>query len=376
MSNLQLDFQTRNGESLPGFRLKRLEIFNWGTFHGKVHVLAPEGAWTLLVGENGSGKSTAVDALRTLLVPPRLLQGSYNDAARDVTEKRRSDRSRRSYVRGAWTTSSREDSASGEVKHLRDPGTQSILLAVFANERTGRNVTLAQVLWEINDKVEEVYALAEGDKNICDHIAGIDELRDIRRRLKTNGFLTPQSYTAYAEHFRRLLGIPGESAMEVFNQAIGVKEVGDLNKFIRQHMLEGNDAVEFIRGTLRPHYVELDECHRAIKKAEAQIESLTPIAEAHARIDQAKTEREELQRLFDTIPFFFDWKHKELLLQEIERQTKELEQLDQKKTRLDDDQKFDGEQRDNLNAALARNETEIRIQELDFQIREANTRAS
>ncbi len=56
-------------KSLPGFRLKRLEIFNWGTFNGKVNILAPEGRWTLLVGDNGSGKSTAVDALRTLIRP-------------------------------------------------------------------------------------------------------------------------------------------------------------------------------------------------------------------------------------------------------------------------------------------------------------------
>src|SRR6266700_787223 len=88
------------GKPVPGFRLRRLEMLNWGTFHGKVALLTPEGRWTLLVGENGSGKSTAVDALRTLLVPPRLL--NYNDASAD--QKRRHDRTRRSYVRGTWAS--------------------------------------------------------------------------------------------------------------------------------------------------------------------------------------------------------------------------------------------------------------------------------
>ncbi len=78
---------------LAGFRLRRLELLNWGTFHEKVAVLSPAGRWTLLVGENGSGKSTAVDALRTLLVPPRLL--NYNDAS---GEQKRRDRTKRSYV--------------------------------------------------------------------------------------------------------------------------------------------------------------------------------------------------------------------------------------------------------------------------------------
>jgi len=68
-----------------GFRLKRLELFNWGTFHKKVAVLEPDCGWTLVVGENGSGKSTAVDALRTLLVPTRLL--NFNDASGDQKKR-------------------------------------------------------------------------------------------------------------------------------------------------------------------------------------------------------------------------------------------------------------------------------------------------
>ena len=108
MPNLELDFPLRDGSTpRPGFRLRRLEMLNWGTFHEKVAVLTPDGRWTLLVGENGSGKSTAVDALRTLLVPPRLL--NYNDASGD--QKRR-DRTRRSYVRGTYAAASQEESGA------------------------------------------------------------------------------------------------------------------------------------------------------------------------------------------------------------------------------------------------------------------------
>ncbi len=31
--------------ALAGFRLKRVEMYNWGTFHGKVECLIPEGRW-------------------------------------------------------------------------------------------------------------------------------------------------------------------------------------------------------------------------------------------------------------------------------------------------------------------------------------------
>jgi uncharacterized protein YPO0396 len=92
---------------------------------------------------NGSGKSTAVDALRTLLVPPSRL--NYNDASGD--QKRR-DRTKRSYVRGAWASSSQDDSSAAITHYLRGEGSYSVLLAVFANERKGTAITLAQVLWE------------------------------------------------------------------------------------------------------------------------------------------------------------------------------------------------------------------------------------
>lgn len=359
-----------------GFRLKRMEILNWGTFHGKVNILAPDGRWSLVVGDNGSGKSTAVDALRTLLVPTRLLQGSYNDAARDVTAKRKADRSRRSYIRGAWTTTSREESATGDTQYLRAAGVQSVLLAVFSDQLRHRDVTVAQILWELNDKPDEVYAIAEGDKNIKDHLAGIEELRDIRRHLKSRGFSTPGSYTAYCDQFRRLLGIPDESALEVFNQAIGVKEVEDLNKFIRQHLLNGKDAVDFIRGTLRPHYVQLDECHKAIQVAEQQIEILTPIADHYSRIDGATKEREDLQRIFNGIPLFFDWKCHELLQSHIDDENQRAQQLTNEKKKLDTQQTLSEEQRNNVSDALARDETEIRIKRLEFDIREVQAIAA
>ena len=64
-----------------GFRLARLEVVNWGTFHEHVWTLRLDGANGLLTGDIGSGKSTLVDAVTTLLVPPQKL--AYNKARRD-----------------------------------------------------------------------------------------------------------------------------------------------------------------------------------------------------------------------------------------------------------------------------------------------------
>src|SRR6267154_993108 len=123
----------------PGFCLDRLELWNWGTFHGDVQVFQPSGRWALLVGDNGSGKSTAIDALRTLLVPPRLL--NYNDASGDGRRASGRDRTRRSYIRGAWASSSTIDSTSPTTQYLREPGVLSVISAVFGDALRSESVT-------------------------------------------------------------------------------------------------------------------------------------------------------------------------------------------------------------------------------------------
>jgi len=58
----------------PGFRLHRVEVLNWGTFHKQVWGLDLGGNNALLTGDIGSGKSTFVDAVTALLVPRGQLQ--------------------------------------------------------------------------------------------------------------------------------------------------------------------------------------------------------------------------------------------------------------------------------------------------------------
>ncbi|MFZ0105224.1 MAG: ATP-binding protein, partial [Thiobacillus sp.] len=109
---LELDFA--GDDRLAGFRLQRLEVLNWGTFDGRVWVLNLEGQNALLTGDIGSGKSTLVDALTTLLVPPQRL--AYNKAAgADARE-----RTLRSYVLGHYKSERNEVGGSAKPVALRD----------------------------------------------------------------------------------------------------------------------------------------------------------------------------------------------------------------------------------------------------------------
>src|SRR5205085_1652416 len=115
-------------DRLTGFRLIRLEVFNWGTFGGKVWTLHLNGRTALLTGDIGSGKSTLVDALTTLLVPANRI--TYNKAAgADAKE-----RTLRSYVLGYYNSERGAAGLSSRAVALRDHNHYSVILGHFYNE--------------------------------------------------------------------------------------------------------------------------------------------------------------------------------------------------------------------------------------------------
>lgn len=96
-----------------GYRLKQLELYNWGGFDG-YHSADIDPAGTAIVGPTGSGKTTLVDALMTLLgTNPK-----YNLAS---TGGHESDRDLVSYVRGVAGAGD----GSGGQSHIARPGKQS-----------------------------------------------------------------------------------------------------------------------------------------------------------------------------------------------------------------------------------------------------------
>ena len=57
-----------------GYRLQCVEIYNWGVFDKEIYKISPEGNTSLLTGANGSGKTSFVDAILTLIVPERRMR--------------------------------------------------------------------------------------------------------------------------------------------------------------------------------------------------------------------------------------------------------------------------------------------------------------
>lgn len=265
--------EAETADSLVGFRLQRLEVFNWGTFDQRVWSLELGGRNGLLTGDIGSGKSTLVDALTTLLVPAQRI--AYNKAAgADARE-----RSLRSYVLGHYKSERNEASGNAKPVALREAGSYSVILGVFHNAGFAQTVTLAQVFWfkEPFGQPERFYVAAEKALGITTDFANFGTaIGALKSRLKKQGADIFDSFPPYGAHFRRRFGIEGEQALELFHQTVSMKSVGNLTEFVRHHMLEPFDVVPRIKDLIA-HFDDLSRAHAAVLMAKQQVAALTPL---------------------------------------------------------------------------------------------------
>ena len=131
------------------------KVLNWGTFNEKVWKIEPTGFNSLLTGDIGSGKSTLVDAILTLLVPHQKIV--YNKAA--GAENR--ERTLNSYIRGEYKNQRSEFSSNSSPVYLREDNDYTVLLARFYNKGFESGYTLAQVFWMRNGNAEEIFCYLE-----------------------------------------------------------------------------------------------------------------------------------------------------------------------------------------------------------------------
>lgn len=325
MQNL-LDFATDNAQT--GFRLQQFEVLNWGTFDKKIWRMESDGFNSLLTGDIGSGKSTLVDALTTLLVPHQKI--TYNKAAGAENK----ERTRYSYVRGEFKNQKDELTNRSKSVYLRDEDVYSVLLAYFYNQGYDQGLSLAQVFWIKNGK-DEKFFLTSGQKlSISEHFTNFGtDILQLKKRLKK----LPQSdlfdhFSDYSSNFRNIFGIQSDKALDLFYQTVSMKSVGNLTDFVRSHMLEKSDVKERI-DELKRNFENLTRAHEAVLKAKRQMQELKPLVSEAEEFENIRIEIEDLERCLEALPVYFAAEKSGLLKIEIERLTAEHDRI---KNRIDE----------------------------------------
>ena len=136
LSQAQLQRLTTRTQSTEGFRLDRVDVYNWGSFNNNVKTVYLGGQNVLMTGDNGAGKSSIIDAITVLLYDVKKVV--FNQAA--GAEK--GERNLASYVLGLY----KNDNTSGVKTELglrsKDKAVLSIIMASFYNKALNEHVVL------------------------------------------------------------------------------------------------------------------------------------------------------------------------------------------------------------------------------------------
>ncbi|MBL0264107.1 MAG: AAA family ATPase, partial [Leptospiraceae bacterium] len=285
-----------------GYRLLRLEFLNWGTFsNGKIYSVDTSGKTALITGANGSGKSTLVDALLTLLVPSQ--KRNYNLAS--GTERKR-DRDEKTYIQGNYGKTT-DEALGSKILKMREPGEGhiSILLAVFYSEEIKRYATIAQVMWFNNGALDKFYLVGEKELTIKEDFNHKGDIKQFKKTLRSQeGVKIFDSFKEYVHEFIKNVGLRSEKALDLFNQIVAIKSIGNLKEFIREHMLEKHDMNQLVED-LDKNYKNLNDSYNAILQARKQMQELVPIEEDAIKYEEILQEIQNIQGSIFVLPAFF-----------------------------------------------------------------------
>jgi uncharacterized protein YPO0396 len=284
-----------------GYHLHELHLYNWGAFAGR-HQASIDAANTAIIGPTGSGKTTLIDALMTLLCAnPR-----YNLAS---TGGHESDRDLVSYVRGA----SGPGHAGDDSDHLARSGRSVTGIAARLvrggadaahpgkpNADPADSVLIGALLWfdgsssSVSD-MSRRWFFAQGADHSLDawleehHSGGARALGKLEKN--TDGLQIFTIKTAYLAKLQRFFEV-GPNAFTLLNRAAGLKQLNSIDEIFRELVLDDQSAFDEAL-KVAANFDELAVIHTELELANQQYLALLPLR------DMARQEQLAQQRLAD-----------------------------------------------------------------------------
>ncbi len=297
----------------PSFRLASLEVFNWGSFAGK-HSCDFDARGAAIVGPTGSGKTTLVDALMTLLAP----NPSYNLAS---TGGQESDRDIISYVRGV----SGAERANGETDHVARPG--KTLSGLGATYDSGTQlVSIGVVFWvdsgsNASDDLKRVWFFSKDIARPLDQLLQLhhEEGKKAITRFgkETVGLRLYNTKKEFLAQLRDFFEV-GENAFSLLNRAAGLKQIHSIDDVFRQLVLDDRSA--FGRALeVVSEFDTLEGIYQELQTARRQRDSLLPVRTLEARLSKIRATLDALLEFHALLPPWFADAAQSLWRSEIER---------------------------------------------------------
>lgn len=280
------------------YLLQSLDLYNWGPFSRRHHVdIDAQG--TAIIGATGSGKTTLVDGLMTLICErPR-----YNLAS---TGGHESDRDLVSYVRGKTGEGNNLDDS-----HIARPGkTLSAIAASFSDGK--QQLQIAGIFWldssgSALSELKRLWIYNRSDQQDLDnllelhHQGGSKAVKQYARSIPD--LRVTNIKKSYLAQLRRFFEV-GENAFTLLNRAAGLKQLNSIDEIFRELVLDDNSvferAIEVVNG-----FDTLTTIHEELLIARNQHDALLPIQSESQKHDALRSQRKEQSRMLKLVPTWY-----------------------------------------------------------------------
>ena len=313
-----------------GYRLKTLQIYNWGVFDRKTVTFSFDDKSTILTGLNGSGKTTTVDAILTLLVPP---QKRFYNLSSESTKKR--ERDEKNYTLGAYGSKADED-GDGALQCLRKKNEViSILNGIFHETTEDRYLSLLQVRYFIGEelkclkiiterevRIEDItLLLSRNNTQIAQNAKWVSVLKD------SFGSRLFDSFAQYQNFFMDKFGFRSDNALKLFSQTVGLKVLGDITSFIRTYMLEDKSPVREYE-QLNSDFAHITEIEKEMRKTEKEIEFLSRVVGLGENYTLSLSEKRSVEESLEGLECWFVLHALRLSKEEIAKKRSGIESIE------------------------------------------------
>ncbi len=326
MSNDSQLFQTQHftdesRASEQSYQLTQLEVYNWGPFSG-LHRADFDRDGTAIIGPTGSGKTTLVDALMTLLVQ----QPRYNLAS---TGGHESDRSLISYVRGVLGG----DGSDGREEIARPGKTLTGICATYQrHEETVKLGGLLRVDGSGNSAqdLKKFWIFSRAEEQSLEHWLrllyeeGAKSLKKVGR--ETAGLRIFDTKASYLAHTRKFFDV-SENAFTLLNRAAGLKQLNSIDEIFRDLVLDDHSVFDRALEVAK-EFDNLAEIHAELELARKQRDTLVPVEKSFRILNKANDKLEKHENLKRILPIWFAMTAEQLWGQELEALAKDKSEIE------------------------------------------------
>lgn len=268
-------------------RLEEIRLVNWHSFGDEI--IRVEGD-VLLTGENGTGKSTILDAVQYALVADLSLV-RFNQAANETGR-----RDLVGYVRGKEKL--RDARRPDEVRFRRNASTSHVSLR-FADDADPAQSFVCGIVMEVSEgdpaPVRHHYIWPRG------HVSQVPAVtpdghtipsREFRNAVRELGAAVYPDVTEYQEEVRHRLGFLPESFHRLLVKALAFKPLGEVRQFVTDYLLEERPLETSALQWNVQHYHQLEA---EAADGERRIAALKEIEAKHEDVNQSRAALDNLR---------------------------------------------------------------------------------